>query len=283
MHNEYPTKDTCSTPIEFDIKEAIQKRKSVRTFDGEPITAEDEKRLSEYLQTLKNPFGVSVEFRFLDADVHDLSSPVIVGTDSYIAAKVSRGPQFEIAYGYSFEALCLYAASIGVGTVMLGGTFNRKAFEKAMELADSEVMPLASPLGYPAKKRSVREKLMRGAIKADERLPFEKLFFENSFGKSLTPQTAGKFQSALEMVQLAPSAVNKQPWRAVVCGDTVHFFKKGKGMSTGSFDLQRIDIGIALAHFDLTLKEEGIDGRFLTKEPDFEVDRAMEYVISYEL
>lgn len=267
-----------------NIKDLIHARKSVRTFDGSPLSDGDRKKLTEYVKELNNPFGVPVEFRFLDAKEHKLSSPVIVGTDCYVAAKVNTYPQFEVAYGYSFEKFCLYAESLGVGTVMLGGTLSRKTFEKAMELADSEVMPIASPIGYPSVKKSAREKLMRKAIKADERQPFEKLFFENSFAQSLSVERAGQFADALEMVRLAPSAVNKQPWRAVVCNDTVHFFKKkSKGMSTGSFDIQKIDIGIALAHFDLTLKESGISGNFVTDTPDFEIDDSMEYIISYKI
>lgn len=41
---------------------------------------------------------------------------------------------------------------------------SRKTFEKAMEVKDTEVMPAASPVGYPADKRSVRETLMRKGI-----------------------------------------------------------------------------------------------------------------------
>ena len=268
----------------MDIKDIILKRKSVRTFDSAPLSKEDRQKLSEYFRISENPFGIPVEYRFLDAKEHGLSSPVIVGTEQYIAAKIERVPQYELAYGYSFEQFCLFAESLGLGTVMLGGTFNRRAFEKAMELSDTEAMPLASPVGYPAAKKSVREKLMRKAIKADERLPFEKLFFENSFAQSLTPENAGKFRDALEMVRLAPSAVNKQPWRVVMCGDTVHFFKKSaKIMSDGELDLQKIDLGIALAHFDLTLRESGIIGHFLSKETNFAVDNSMEYIISYEV
>lgn len=266
------------------IKDIIRKRKSVRTFDEHPLSDEDRKKLTEYLKELDNPFDIPVEFRFLDAKEHKLSSPVIVGTDCYIAAKVNMCPQFEVAYGYSFEKFCLYAESLGLGTVMLGGTLSRKTFETAMELADNEVMPIASPVGYPADKKSVREKLMRKAIKADERQPFEKLFFENSFAKSLTADGAEQFAEAFEMVRLAPSAVNKQPWRAVKCGNIVHFFKKKtRGMATDSFDIQKIDIGIALAHFDLTLKENGILGNFMSLTPDFKIDDSMEYIISYEV
>lgn len=267
----------------MDIRAIIKKRKSVRTFNKSPLSKEDREKLTAYLETAENPFGVPVEFRFLNAKAHGLSSPVIVGADEYVAAKVRRAPQYEIAYGYSFEAFCLYAEALGLGTVMLAGTLSRKTFERAMELEKDEVMPVASPVGYPAEKRSVREKLMRKAVKADDRLPFEKLFFANSFSESLKAEDAGKFRDALEAVRLAPSAVNKQPWRAVVCGDTVHFFKKGaKMLATDTLDLQKVDMGIALAHFDLTLKESGAEGRFVTEKPAFETEDGMEYIISYE-
>lgn len=267
------------------VKEIIRKRKSVRTFNGKVLDAEDKQKLEEYLKKVDNPFGVPVEFRFLDAKEHGLSSPVIVGTDCYVAAKVRRVPQAEIAYGYSFEKFCLYAKAMGIGTVMLAATISRSAFENAMKVKDDEVMPVASPIGYPADKQSVREKLMRTGIKADERLPFEALFFEQTFDRGLTKERAGQFCDALEMVQLAPSAGNKQPWRVVVCGDKAHFYeKKTKALSNNPLgDIQKVDLGIALAHFDMTLKENGINGCFDTKDPGFEIDESMEYIVTYEV
>ncbi len=269
--------------MENSVKDIIRRRKSVRTFNGAVLRKEDRQKLEQYLETLNNPFGIPVEFRFLDAKEHGLSSPVVVGTDFYIAAKVSRVPQSEIAYGYSFEKFCLYAEEIGIGTVMLAATISRKAFEKAMEVRDTEVMPVASPVGYPAEKRSVRETLMRKGLKADERLPFGELFFEKSFTESLTPENAGQFRDALEMVRLAPSAGNKQPWRVVVCGDRVHFYEKKTMPNNSLGDIQKVDVGIALAHFELALKENGTEGRFVAENPGFETGDGMEYIISYEV
>ena len=266
------------------IQEVIRKRRSVRAFNGKPLNDTDKQNLLNCFQTSTNPFGIPVEFRFLNAKEHDLSSPVIVGTDEYVAAKVSRTSFFEVAYGYSFEKFCLYALSLGIGTVMLAGTLSRKTFEKAMELAENEIMLVASPVGYPADKMSVREKIMRKGVKANERLPFEKLFFEGTFEQPLTANNAGNLRDALEMVRLAPSAVNKQPWRAVVCKNVVHFFeKKSNGLQNEIRDLQKVDIGIALAHFHLTLQEMGISGTFVTKDIDFTTDKATEYVISFEV
>ncbi len=267
------------------VKEIIRRRKSVRTFSGETLRSDDRQKLDEFLKTLDNPFDVPVEFRFLDAKEHGISSPVIVGTDAYIAAKVARVPQSEIAYGYSFETFCLFAESLGIGTVMLAATISRSAFEKAMEVKDTEVMPVASPIGYPADKQSVREKLMRKGIKADERLPFDMLFFENSFAQVLIPEHSKLFRDALEMVRLAPSAGNKQPWRVIVCGNKVHFYeKKTKSMSNNPLgDIQKVDVGIALAHFDLTLKESGISGSFVVDDPGFATDDSIEYIVTYEV
>ena len=51
----------------------------------------------------------------------------------------------------------------------------------------------------------------------------------------------------LETVRLAPSAANRQPWRVVCTADGVHFYKKGsRGMDAGGWDIQKVDMGIAL-------------------------------------
>lgn len=265
------------------VKEAIKHRRSVRTFDGRMLSLEHRQLLEEHIRNAENPFGLPVELFLLDAKEHHLSSPVIAGTDLYLAGKVKREGDFEIAFGYTFEELCLYAQTLGIGTVMLAASLNRASFEKAIQLADSERMPVASPLGYPAPRMSIREKLMRKGVKADQRQSFETLFFSWTFDRPLNRSDAGIFGEALEMVRLAPSAVNRQPWRAVVENQMVHFFEchtmaRGKGD-----DIQKVDIGIALCHFDLTMREDNVEGRFVKREIGISADPKLEYIISYEL
>ena len=264
------------------IADIIKARKSVRTFDGHPLREADRAKLATFIEKIDNPFGVPVEFRLLDAKAHGLSSPVIVGAEQYVAAKAARAPGFELACGYSFERFCLFAASLGLGTVMLAATLSRDAFEKAMELQGAEVMPVASPVGYPAVRRSVRAGLMRKAIRADERLPFGMLFFSGGFERPLSPDEAGMFREALEMARLAPSAANKQPWRAVVAGNAVHFLESKSMKDSPLGDIQRLDVGIALAHFELTLREAGTEGKFVSREPGIALPENVRYVISYE-
>ena len=263
------------------ITDAILRRVSVRTFEDKPLSADDRAKLEAFLANVDTPFGAPVTFRLLDAAPHGLKSPVIVGAHSYVAAKVPRVPGAELSCGYAFERFCLYATQLGLGSVMLAASLSRKTFEQAMELAPNEVMPVASPVGYPAAKRSMRESMMRKAIKSDERLPWEKIFFAGSFDTPLAPSSAGIFSQPLEMLRLAPSATNKQPWRVVVDGSNVHFFEERTLKESALGDIQKVDMGIALAHFDLVRQEAGINGEFVSRDPGLSIPANTLYITSF--
>ena len=86
-------------------------------------------------------------------------------------------------------------------------------------------------------------------------------------------------------MRLAPSAVNKQPWRVAVCGNEAHFYEKqSKGYVSGDgWDIQKIDMGIALCHFELTAKECGLDVAFEIAEPELHPGDDTHYIASYVL
>lgn len=264
--------------------EAIKRRRSVRTFDGTALRKEDAQKIMDFAESVKNPYGIPITWKLLDAAKDDLNSPVIVGTDMYIAGKMRRVPHAEEAFGYSFEKIVLFAESIGVGTTWIAGTMDRRAFERAMALENGEVMPCVSPLGYPAKKMSLRETMMRKGIKADSRLDFGELFFDGSFDKPLTEENAGKIKEALKAVRLAPSAVNKQPWRVIKEGNKVHFYeKRNRGyVSDSDWDLQKIDMGIALCHFSIAAKECGSTAHLYLEEKSPNVD-GLVYIASFSI
>lgn len=264
------------------IDKLVKERRSVRTFEEREIAKADMDALLAYMEDIQNPYGVKVVFKVLDAGERRLSCPVVVGTDLYVGAKVKNQAYMNEAVGYSFEKLILFAQSLGIGTVWIGGTMDRGAFEKAMELEKDEVMPCVSPIGYPSKKMSIRETLMRKGIKADDRVQFDKLFCDGDFSSSLTEEKAGTIAHALQMVRLAPSAVNKQPWRVVVKDNKAHFYlARAKGFGGAVIDMQKIDLGIALCHFELAAKEDGVDARFEINDPGIDVLEGIHYIASY--
>ena len=194
-----------------NILELIRERRSVRSFDGSELSAAEKRALRSFSDSIENPWGRWVEFRLLDREEHVLSSPVIRGETAYLGAKTAKAPHAEEALGYSFEMLMLYALSMGLGTVWLGGTLDRRAFERAMDLESDELMPCVSPVGRPAAKMSLRETVMRRGTTATTRQSFSELFFDEDFRRPLSEETAGELSEPLKAVPRAPSAVNRQP------------------------------------------------------------------------
>ena len=263
----------------------IRSRRSVRTFDGRPLKEDELESILNCAKSVENPYGLPITWKILSAKADGLSSPVITGTDTFIAGKLHREAHAEEAFGFAFEKVVLFAASKGIGTTWIAGTMDRSAFERAMDLKDDEVMPCVSPLGYPTGKMSLRESMMRMGVKADSRLSFGELFFSGSFDTPLTEEKAGDLSSVLEMIRWAPSAVNKQPWRIVVDGDAVHFYeKKGRGFTAADgWDIQKIDMGIAMCHFDIGIGEMQRKAALSLEEPDIPHPADTVYIASFHL
>ena len=251
--------------------EAIFKRRSVRTFDKNKKL--DESLISEindFINNQTNPFKLKIEWKILKKDEYDLSSPVIVGEDSYILGKLKKAPFAEEAFGYEFEEIILFLTSKGLGTTWIAGTMPREKFEAAINLKEDELMPCVSPIGYPSNKLSLREKLMRKGIKADTREDFNNLFFSKSFDNKLNEEELNKYKDILELVRIAPSAVNKQPWRIIIDNNLIHFYKKPLIKNNRAFDVEKVDLGIAMNHFVQGLKNKGLEYEFNISNPNIE-------------
>jgi nitroreductase len=275
--------------LEFSVEEVVKARYSVRTYTSEAISVEKINQIKEYIKTLSNPFAVKVNFTLLEtknlADTKKLGTyGVIKGSNNYIGATVAKGDLALEALGYEFEKLVLYLTSMGLGTCWLGGTFDRNSFANALEVNEKELFPIISPLGYAADKKRFAETLARKIAKADEREPWNKLFFHKDFNKSLNKENAGIYEFVLEMVRLAPSAVNKQPWRIVQEGKLYHFYKEKAKRSSDkvAYDVKAIDMGIAACHFHLAALEKDLTGEFKKLElPVIDTPENYNYVFSW--
>ena len=254
----------------MDFKKLIETRKSVRTFDGRPLSREDLRKLCEAIERITNPWNIPVRFVLLDAKEHGLSSPVIAGEQLYIAAKVPCVPHCEEAYGYSFEQMVLCAWSLGIGTTWIGGTMKRELFERAAAPEPVEIMPIVSPLGYPAKEPTEVDRKLRASVRGDERLPARELFYEGDFSHPIAEP-----DELLEAVRWAPSAANLQPCRVVRDRSKYHFYEKHPQgyQAKVRWDVQRIDIGIAICHLMCVT-----GGRCSIEDPGLAADAGLEYI-----
>jgi len=275
--------------INFSIEESVKKRYSVRNYKEQEVELDKRKAIESFVNSLDNPFGKKVNFHYLDnwemKDEDKLGTyGVIKGAMQYIGTAIKLEPMALEALGYELEAVILYLAHLELGTCWLGGTFNRKGFAKAMNIKEDEIFPIITPYGYAATKKHMKEIVMRKMIKADRRKEWNQLFYINDFQTPLTKEKAGDLEVPLEMVRLGPSASNKQPWRILIKDNACHFYEyKQPGYSDSfPYDIQRIDMGIAAAHFDFSVKEKGLKGYFDTKcVLELELPDHMEYVFSW--
>lgn len=274
--------------LDFQVEKTIKIRSSVRTYEEKPLSEEDKGKLRAYIESsLANPFSVNVLFRLLEQkDVVNGEKlgtyGVIKGATDFIGATVENGELALEALGYSFEKLVLYATSIGLGTCFLGGTFSRSSFAVAMKVKENELFPVISPIGYPLGKKRVKESLMRWAIKADKRKEWDELFFNEDFSSPLTEKDAGKYAFPLEMLRLAPSAANKQPWRVVQDKNSYHFYELKTIGDSNKIDIQSVDIGIAACNFHMATVEKDLAGRFEKLETTkLETPENLKYIFSW--
>ena len=263
---------------DFPVSETIQKRHSVRTYDAQPMSEQDLEKLTAYAKTLQNPFGIPVTVHLLktgDASTKKLGTyGVIKGTKTFLGVTVPKGALSLEAVGYSFEQLVLYATHLGIGTCWLAATFDRKAFTGAMNVGDDEWMPVISPIGYPSEKRTISESLMRTGMKSNQRKEWKELFFSGDFRTPLSRADADAYAQPLEMLRLAPSATNAQPWRVLRRDGAFHFYAKvteGQGEVDPPI-IQRVDVGICANHFCLTAQEQGLSGTLKATEAPTNID-----------
>jgi hypothetical protein len=131
----------------------------------------------------------------------------------------------------------------------------------------------------------LKEKIIRSVAKAKVRKPWEELFFIGDFNSQIEPEKIGNYKPILEMVRIGPSASNKQPWRVLKekDQDVFHLYVKYSGDKKSNLYSKcvRLDIGIAVCHFDLTADELGMRGKWEFMEPDIQHSKDLKYTISW--
>ena len=282
------------------VVDLIKNRYSCRKFRKDPLSRADVDEIGDYiLKKISSPFQINARFKIVEKTEDNPFELKGLGTygfiknpSAFIIGAVEKGAMDLEGYGFLMERMVLFLTSLGVGSCWLGGSFNKSNFARKIKKTKSEIVPAVLAIGYMANSIGVVESVIRWSVKAKKRKRFSDLFFRRDFEHSITIEKADPYHYALEMVRLAPSASNKQPWRVVQEGesDIFHFFlQRSKGYYQRNKkwfqmeDLQRVDMGIAVAHFELSAKEQGIEGVWQKMEhhkirsiPDM-----IEYVISW--
>jgi len=285
-------------PFSAPLPDLIKSRRSCRTYEKKPIAVETAAQLRGFAGSLQQgPFHSALRFELVAGGEKEARTLKGLGTYGFIKnpagfliGAVGPGAKNLEDFGFSMEALILYATSLGLGSCWLGGSFSKSRFAAKVRATAAEMVPAVAAVGYPADETRLRA-LLRTRIKADARKPWHSLFFHGDLATPLAEESAGAYAVPLQMLRLAPSASNKQPWRVVQQGACFHFYLQRspayqRNLSPlPSFiiaDLQRVDMGIAMCHFQLTAEEKGLQGEWSVADPDIaKPNEAVEYIASW--
>lgn len=233
-----------------DLEKIINERRSVRSFDtSRQMTDQEVSTLREAITEAQSPFGGRICVELKKFDIEGPFKPSTYGTISgaswYFLMGTDSKEESQLTLGFCMEQVVIKATAMGLGTCWIAATFKGTSFADKARFPADIPLQVIMPVGYPTEKKSLKEKLMRATLGSAGRKPMTDLFIvkENS-----------KYYEPLEMMRLAPSSTNSQPWRAEVDGDTVYFYYENKSAASV------LDLGIGTSHFYLAAKEKGIEG-----------------------
>ena len=276
---------------DIPVQELIEKRCSWRSFSGAPLPSGARQKLEAFLAAPGTPpFGSQIRFGLVDGGVDGASRVpgtygVIRGARDFIVGVVKPGNRALEDYGFLFEKAVLLATGLDLGTCWMGGTLKHTVFAHKIGLSNDEVLPCICPVGVRSARRTMLDSVFVAGAGSKKRKDWEELFFEASFAKPMDKENAGGYALPLEMVRQAPSASNRQPWRIVCRDKAFHFFLTRNKTYKHLFkaDLQRIDMGIAMCHFDLAARQAGLEGQWVDSNPELpSMPERTEYTATWE-
>ena len=212
----------------MELKDMIVRRKSVRSYTGQPVKENTLERINAYMSQMK-PLYPKIKVRGEIVTREQVKCFLPWVTPQLVAVYSEEKEGYLENVGFLFQQLDLYLQSIGLGVCWLGmGRMDGK--EAAFNREDDLSFVILLAFGHP-----------KGEALRDSPSQFKR--------KSLT-EIADRADPRLEPARLAPSSVNSQPWYFAHEGETIHAYcvRQGlfKAMALGN--MNRIDMGIALAH-----------------------------------
>lgn len=230
----------------------MEARRAVRTFNtSKPLSATQVGEIKKAIEGAASPFGGTISVKMHKFDLKGKLKPStygsVEGAEWYILVGIARTPESYLTTGFRMEQVVLKIVDMGLGTNFMTDTFKGGAFADAAGFPEETPLHVIMPVGTPADKERLIEKMTHLALKSRTRRPFEETFGDVA--------ESSPFRQPLEMMRLAPSAYNKQPWRAHVDGNAVWFYQAPS-------DDSLIGMGNGLANFWLTLRQNGLYGKW---------------------
>lgn len=240
--------------------EAIYKRYSIRKYKDDKF--EDKiKKIKENIENTDSLYStIDTKIHLIEGggDVAEVFRGIVgnygkIKAPYYLLATSEEKDGYLENIGFILENIILELTKLGVGTCWIGSAIKGEDIYNKTDIDDGHIPVIVVSLGYPDEKPKEHKRLEKEEI------------FKGDFDHN--------WDEILNLVRLAPSAVNSQPWRFYKKEDVIDMYIESKPLSfKGLFlkKMNKIDAGIALSHFKKALDLEKIEYE-ITRGPNLEI------------
>lgn len=241
--------------------DALKIRHSRRKFLNQQISDDILQCLQKICHDFR-PFGETAYGVLIDSASDQVFKGIIgsygkiKNAQAYIAfIGNTSDPHVDEKVGYVGEGIILEATALGLNTCWIAGFFKPEIVRQQITIKSQEKVYAITPLGYSNKQYSWNEKMMSSVVKSRTR-------------KEITDLCSGLDYSdwddwqnlAIKAARIAPSAINRQPWRFHLKPDNILVSTDGKKekINTG----KRLDCGIAMLHLEVATLDSEKKGKW---------------------
>jgi len=164
-------------------------------------------------------------------------------------------PHVNEKVGYMGEGIILEATAMGLDTCWVAGFFRPRVAASVLGIAANERVVAVTPLGRAVAGFTTGERLMTGFGLTHRRWALSGL--AEGLDEAEWP---GWMKAALEAARLAPSAVNRQPWRFHLEPRSITVSLDNDHLTFGIS--KRLDCGIAMLHVEMAALDCGVQGEW---------------------
>jgi len=246
---------------------AVDSRRSRRRFDGRPLKKRHLERLQAACAGFR-PFETARAVLIAGSPERVFRGAIgpygkIRGAPAFIAFVGNmRSPIVQEQIGYTGEGIVLEAEALHVNTCWVSGTFRRDETTALLDIGDREAVLAVTPVGYAPPQLSFEERLLTGFGRTHRRKPLSELAIGLAYN-----EWPAWVRAALESARLAPSAVNRQPWRFHVERDSITVAVDTGKLKREAVQSKRLDCGIAMLHIEVAALHYGVRGRWRFFDP----------------
>ncbi|MDR0879241.1 MAG: nitroreductase family protein [Clostridioides sp.] len=257
----------------MNYKSLIENTKSVREFTTEPIEDTKISELKAFARASRRLVpDIEIEYRAFRNSSDEVSDKLkniagyngnMISAPSYLIILSDPNEKYLENTGYIGENIALKATDLGISTCWVTFSDSEKV-KDALNIDSSKEVSAIIALGYqvPSNKKKVVNQSKTGdnyslsnmeIVENDtsSRISVQELVYLDEWGNNIDVDTLIQrgLLDIFSYTRMAPSTLNRQPWRFILAGGKVILTLKNDEL-TNTYE-SKVDAGIAMLFFEL--------------------------------